>query len=113
MTTEETAKPKQRPVHVERVGWVQASVWQRTGRRGEFHEVSLRRGYTAQDGTTKYSGAFNLRDLADLKLVLERTAEAIKARVTDPVASNGGSSSGGPLEGPHPDENNDLTLQHT
>lgn len=77
----ETAKdgaPTRKPVHVERVGWIQASVWARQGKKGGYHELSLRRAYLGPDNRIRYSGSFHPRDLADVKLVLERAGEVLR-----------------------------------
>lgn len=68
-----------KPVHVERVGWIQASVWARQGKKGTYHELSLRRAYLGTDNRIRYSGSFHPRDLADVKLVLERAGEVLRA----------------------------------
>lgn len=78
----QTNTQRARPVHIERLGWVQASVWKREGKRGVFFELSLRRGYPGMDGKVKYTSAFHLRDLQDLATVLTRAGDAMKAMTT-------------------------------
>lgn len=82
-----------KPVHTIRLGNVAASVWERTGKRGTFHEVTVQRSYKGKDGKPAYTGSFNARDLDTLKAALDLAAAflqnptANQAAEPDPLAA--------------------------
>lgn len=80
-----------KPVHTIRLGNVSASVWQRTGKRGTFHEVTVQRSYKGKDGKPAYTGSFNARDLDTLKAALD-LASAYLQSPKEPAADGPGTA---------------------
>jgi len=67
------------PVETFREGTIGASVWEREGRYGTFHEVTLSRSYVG-NGKAGYTGCFRLRDMEQLDEVLLRARQWMAER---------------------------------
>lgn len=72
----ETAKP---PVAKIRVGLITASIWERTGDNGTFHNVTFDRRYRDKEGNWKSTASYNADDV----LALAKAADLAHTKILE------------------------------
>ena len=60
----------QQPIHKERIGLINASVWRNSGSNGDFYSITVNRSYKDGDDW-KQSNSFGRDDLLNVAKVLD------------------------------------------
>lgn len=68
------------PVQKFRSGAITAAVWEQTGAKGTFHNVTISRSYKDEDGNWKDSDSYGASHLPHVETVIRRAGDFISTQ---------------------------------